>query len=451
MYETKKLARFAKNLSYDELPREVVNKAKELILDQLGCEVAGADLPWSQKTYEYVRDIRGQIKESTVIRYGLKTTSQDAAFANANFGHGFLADDTDPVSKAHLGSIIIPSAMAISEKANATGKDFIRAVIIGYEIALRIAAAAPFVISRGFHPGPVFGPLGVAASAGILLGLDENQITDALGIAGSHSSGLMEYSESGGSVNRLHAGIAAHGGIRSCLLAQRGFTGPKNIVEGRKGVCRAFSDTNYLDEITRGLGIDFSILRIGLKPYCCCGTKNGALDAISNITSHNPLNPNDIVEITVETTNLVMGLSGSIVEPEDITSAQFSGRFGIALRLIKGGNGFGEYTEGNLRDPDILSLVAKTKYLISEELEKASDEATRLRVKLLNGKVYEDTVFYPKGTVQNPMTRGEINDKFRSFSSTVLNTHKVENIIEAVDQLEKLDNMRDLLELLVSE
>lgn len=451
MEETQKLARFVSELTYEDLPANVIDKAKELILDQLGCQLAGSTLPWSKPAYEYAVDYKSQREESTIVNYGFRTSVQDAAFVNAIFGHGFLGDDTDSVCYAHFGSIIIPAALAMGEREMISGKEFIKAVVVGYEVASRIGAAAPLAMSRGFHPGPIFGPFGVAVAAGAILGFNENQGLDALGIAGSHSSGVMEYSVSGGTVNRLHSGIAAYGGIRAALLAQRGFKGPAAILEGERGFLRAFSGECFLDEIVRGLGENFRVLLIELKVYCCCGSSSAVFDAVSKIKSEHEIRPQEIEKIIVNVSPATFGMTGVIVEPKDITSAQFSGRFGIALQLIKGGNTFKEYSEDNLRDPGLLELARKTEFILDEELGKLpnSNNPANVMIKRKNGAIYEQTVHAAKGSVLNPMTKEEVCQKFIEFASVALPHHKTEAIIETVARLDSVDNIRELTQLLV--
>lgn len=452
MEETKQLAKFVSELTYEDLPKNVIDKAKELILDQLGCQLAGSTLPWSKPAFEYVVDYKGERKESTVVNYGFRTSAQDAAFVNAIFGHAFLGDDTDSVCFAHLGSIIIPAALAMGEREMISGKEFIKAVVVGYEVASRMGAAAPLAMSRGFHPGPIFGTFGVAAAAGAILGFNESQGLDALGIAGSHSSGLMEYSISGGTVNRLHSGITAYGGIRAALLAQRGFRGPAAILEGERGFLHAFSGECLLDEITRGIGERFRVLLIEIKAYCCCGTSSTIFDAVSKIKSEHEIRPQEIKEITVNASPETFRMTGLIVEPKDITSAQFSGRFGIGLQLIKGGNTFKEYSEENLRDPEVLELARKTKFILDEELGKLpnSNNPSKVMIKMKNGAVYEQTIYAAKGSILNPMTKEEVCQKFRGFASAALPTQKAETIIETVARLDSVDNLRELTQLLVA-
>ncbi len=171
-----------------------------------------------------------------------------------------MGDDTDSICHAHFGSIIIPGALALGEREGITGRELIKAVVVGYEVASRIGAVAPLAEGRGFHPGPIFGPFGVAACTGVILRFNENQILDAIGIAGSHASGLMEYSRSGGTVNRFHSSIAAYGGMRAAFLTQKGVKGPSTILEGERGFLRAYSGESVPDEATQGLGERYRVL-----------------------------------------------------------------------------------------------------------------------------------------------------------------------------------------------
>ena len=452
MEETKKLARFAKHLTYEDLPEAVIEKTKELILDQLGCQLAGSTLPWTKPAYDYVADCKGAKEESTVVGFGFRTSVQDAAFVNAGFGHGFMGDDTDSVCHAHLGSIIIPAALALGEREAISGKELIKAAVVGYDVPSRIGAAAPFAESRGFHPGPIFGPFGVAACTGIMLGFNESQILDGLGIAGSHCSGLMEYSKSGGTVNRLHSSIASYNGMRATLLAQRGVRGPVTILEGEKGFLRAFSGEYFLEAITRGLGEEFRVLLIELKAYCCCGTSGTTLDAVSKIKETHAIPAGEIQEIIVNVCPLTFRMTGSIVEPKDITGAQFSGCFGVALRLVRGGNSFREYSEENLKDPAVLDLAKKTRFILDEELSKVpnSDNPVKVTIRLKNGDIYEETVYGARGSVLNPMTKEEVCQKFRGFASAVLPENKIDAIMGTVEGLERIDDIRKLIKLLVA-
>jgi len=444
--ESKNLAAFVSRLSLESLPQRVIEKAKDLILDQMGCQVAGSTAPWSEALYEYITGGRGEGNQSTVVRYGTKTWAQDAAFANGSFGSAFMGDDTDSVCHAHLGAIIIPSALSVGEWKGVGGREFLKAVIVGYEVASRVGAAAPAAETRGYHPGPLFGPFGAAAAAGALLGFGEEEMLDALGIAASHACGLMEYSISGGTVNRVHAGIAASGGIRSALLASKGFKGPRTILEGERGFVKAFSGVSALDEITHGLGQEFRVNIIDLKAHCCCGTLGATVDAVSKIIRDHPITPGEIEEVVVHTSPAVHRLTGRIVRPRDITSAQFGGRFGVALKLVKGANTFREYTEANLSDPEILELEAKTRMGVEDSGAgiPGTDHPARVAIRSAGGKVHEATVLAPRGSVLNPMSREEVHEKFRENASVLLPPERIEAVIETVSRIEKVSHIGEL-------
>lgn len=452
MNETKELAQFVTKVSYNDLKDEVIDKAKGLVLDQLGCQLAFATKPWSQAVYEYIRSRKGGSKESTVVNYGLRTSVEDATFANATFGHGFEMDDTELHSVTHPGCVVIPPALAIGEMEMISGKEFLTAVVVGYDVMIRIGTAARSMLYRGFHNTGALGPFGSAAATSKILGLNTDTVISALGIAASDSSGISEHTETGGSVKRLHAGFAAQAGMRAAFLAQRGLTGPPTVLEGKKGFCQAFADEYSLKEITAGLGKEFRILWTGNKAYCCCAAQHSVIDAASKIAREHPVTPEEIEKIIVGQVPQDVRAVGSIIEPQDITSAQFSGRFGVALRLIKGGNGFKDYSEKNLRDPEILSLAKRVDYIVAEGLEKPSEDSApaEVTIRLKDGTIYKERVDYAKGTVQNPMTKDELQDKFKGLASMVLSDDRVEKIIQTVEELEKLDNVYQLGSLLVS-
>lgn len=452
MNETRELARFVTAIEYNDLSNEVIEKTKVLLLEQLGCQMAFATLPWSKAVYKYVRDKKGAREESTVANYGLKTSTEDAAFANAVFSHGFEMDDDEPHSISHPGCIVVSSALATGEREMISGKALLTALAVGYDVMIRIGTATRAMVSRGFHTTAAIGTFGSASATSKILKLNPDEVINALAISASESSGLGEYSETGGSVKRLHAGFAAQAGVKASLLAKMGLTGPPTAIEGKKGFCQAFADEYSLNEITEGLGKEFRILWTGNKPYSCCAAQHSTIDAVSQITQEHDFQPRDIEEITVTQMPRDVRAVGNIIEPQDIISAQFSGRFGVALRLIKGGNGFKEYSERNLKDPEILALAKRVKYVPDMGLnELAGDTApSKVTIKLKNGTIYEARVDYARGTVQNPMTKEELEDKFRGLASAVISDKQLENIIQTVRSLEELDNVCKLGSLLVA-
>jgi len=451
MNESRELARFASELRYEHLPPDVIARAKDLVLDQVGIMMACSTLPWSKVIYDYVRDWGDCKAESTVAHYGYKTKVENAVFANASFGHGFEIDDHFPPGESHPGCISVPSALAIAERERASGRDLITAVVAAYEVMGRInLAITPSCSDRGFHAHTsVSGPFAAAAAAGSVLRFDPELMVNALSIAGSHSSGTKEYDQNGGSIKRMHAGLAAHGGMRSALIAKKGITGPPTILEGKHGFCQAFADEYFLDRITDGLGKEFKVVMgQGFKYYCSCGAMHSALDALRILMKkHDDVREENIAEMVMGTnSNSRYHVDAKVT---DIISAQFSAPFSLALTLITGTNGFSDYTDANLRNERILKLAAKVKMEIDPEMEKlAAKRSSRLTVKLTNGKTYVQMVEYCKGLAQNPLTREEFEDKFRGLSNVVAEQDTTEEIMQLVNNLETVPDVSALVALM---
>jgi 2-methylcitrate dehydratase PrpD len=450
MDETKTLAAFVAGASYNDLDNEVIQKAKLVLLDQLGCQFAFAATPWGKAVYGYVKERQNGRKESTVVRYGLKTSAEDTTLANSVFGHGFEMDDTELRTTSHPGVVIIPASLALAEAEKSSGPALISAIVVGYDVLIRTGLATQGMIKRGFHTTGVLGTLGAAAACANLLHLEPEVALSALGIAASDTGGIAEFTQTGGSVKRLHAGFAAQKGMRAALLARLGIGGPPTALEGKRGFCQAFSDEWDLKEITAGLGKEFRILRTGHKAYCCCAAQHAALDATAACASAHGISPGEIEEITVGQVAQEVGVVGTILMPTDITTAQFCGRFGVALRLCKGGNGFRDYSLSNVSDEQILGLTSKVSWVRDEALEKLppGTAPARVTIKLKNDKTFETTVEHAKGTIENPMTEKELKDKFRDLAGTVLPDERVEEIVRTVDRLDELDDVRKLTVLL---
>jgi 2-methylcitrate dehydratase PrpD len=191
----------------------------------------------------------------------------------------------------------------------------------------------------------------------------------------------------------------------------------------------------------------------GNKPYCCCAAQHTVIDATSAIIKEHLIKSEEIEKIIVEQTPREVRSVGNVIEPRDITSAQFSGRFGVALRLIKGSNGFHDYTMENIKDPAILSLVHKIDYIVNETLEEKSAAAAPaiITIKLQNGETWKKRVDYAKGTINNPLTINELRDKFNGLTNRVLFGDRTDKIIETVMNLEEIDDISRLILLLVAD
>jgi 2-methylcitrate dehydratase PrpD len=436
------LAQFAVQLQYCDLPAPVIEKAKEIVLHAWGVQLAASTLPWSKAVYRYVRS-QGGVAESTVVNYGLKTSAANAAFANGAFGHGFEMDDNHAKTGIKGGCVVAPAVLAMGERQLSTGKESILATVIAFEVMTRVGlSVSPALSWGGHHPTGACGPFGSATAAGKLLHFDEEKMLHAISIAAAHSAGLSESPATGrGHLKRIFGGMAVSSGIRSALLAREGLTGPASILEGEQGFCQAFGDDSKLAALTDGLGTEWQILNVHYKIYAQDGYIQPMTEALERITKQHSFSPKDIEEVRVGTNrhahDCVIGL---IREPKDLTSAQFSANFSLALFLIKGNAGFEEYTDESLHDPRIIDLSRKIYLEIDEEMERewvrTRPRGARVTVRLTSGKTYTERV-----DMLRSMTAEEVNDKFRRLATVAIRTDQCERLVTLV---RNLDAVRDI-------
>jgi 2-methylcitrate dehydratase PrpD len=457
MNETRTLATWAANLKIGDVPDQVRDYAKRFILDNLGCQIAGATLPWSQDYYDVMKATRSGT-HCTVAYFGDKMSPDDAAFLNSTFNHANETDDTHLKSPTHPGGIAVPAAVAMAEYARATGEKMLLAVIVAYEIQIRISwACSPYLIYRGHHPPVGVGPFGAAAAGAVLMGLDKDATLNALAIAGSHSAGLIEYTKTGGSVKRIHSAIPTAAGVRAALFAKAGITGPHSILEGEKGFCKVFAVDYDLKRLTDGLGTLYHTLDNALKPYSCCHLIHAAFDTLDQARDKVDFGPDDVESMLVYTNSeQILSHIGSIIEPEDILGAQFSLPFSMAMRLhhggrgVNGGNGFWDYPKVDVKDPALVKTARKVKCLVPKDSEwKAVDKGAGIEVILKDGRRLKEIVPYSKGLPENPMSAAEVEEKFHSLVDPILPPGRPKQIIDAVNQVEKIRNIDELVQLLV--
>jgi 2-methylcitrate dehydratase PrpD len=452
------LADFVSDVGYRDLPAEVVGKAKYMILDQIGCQLASSTLPWNTIVYDHVRSFGGAGRSGVVAR-GLETNPESAALVNATFGHGFEIDDFHIGCFAHPGYVAVPATLAMADEHGLGGPEAIAATALAAEVLLRVGKASGYsaVVERGFHETSMQGPFGAAAGAGKVLGLDSDRLVSALSIAGSHASGTLEYGQSGGDVKRLHAGIAAAGGVRSALLAARGLTGPPTIFEGRRGIFQAFANTFHAEQATEGLRENYHLLGVGFKAYCCMGLIHSQIDAVRQIVEDHALGADDVEEITLGTSRLGHSHGGSVgPTPRDITAAQFSSHFSIGLTVAIGANDFAAYwaaQQTGFSDPRVLDVARRVSVVVDDDCEQAfpAHNMAKATIRTRDGRSYDATVPDAKGFPDNPLPPREIEEKFVSLATVVLPGRQAEELKDTILNLEELDDVRKLTGLLIAD
>ncbi len=449
---TRDLARFGAALRYDDIPPEAVERIKLSVLDSLGCCLYGATLPWTRKVAALADAERAQ-GSASFIGMGRKSSASLAALVNGTSGHAFELDDIHKESIVHAGSIATPVALALAEeKGGASGREVITAMIAGYEIGHRVGAAATMsLFFRGFHPQGTSGAFVAAATAARMLNLDAEAFQHALGVVGSQAGGLMAAQE-GAMVKRLHSGRAAQSGVYSARLAADGFTGIRDVLEAAYGgYLSTHSDKPNPVRLTQGLGTTWETLQVGYKPHASVTSIHTALDGLSAIMRENGLSAEDISRVEAGLSAMTHVHCAWEYKAQGVTAAQMNLYYGLAVIAVDGAAFTTQYQESRLRDPRLLGFIERASAYVDPEIEKmgpAFRHAARVKVTVRDGRTFEKLLLDRRGSPENPLSREEVEDKFRHVVAPCVESTRAESIVEAVRGLEKMKSIAPLIELI---
>lgn len=446
MKSTEILSTFIADTSITDLPESVIVSAKTSVLDSLGCGLAGAKLE-SEALAPVLRVVKslGGTEESTIIADGYKTNELFAAFANGCFIHSIDFDDTHQAALTHTSAAIVPAALALGEKINASGKDVILAIALGFEAATKVGQSVMPDMMRFWHSTGMNGTIGGAATAGKLLGLTAEKMNLALGVAADFASGSIACIEFGDITKSLHAGTAAMNGILSALLVEEGAGGPRNMFDYTKGYCYAYSTEPKIEKISENLGNSFEILVNGYKAFPSILASHTSIKAVMDIVAHEQLEPDKIESISVKTYNKVEEAFCNY-DPQTLLAARLSVPFCIALAAIDGEVTLNNFTEKRVHDSNIRDLMKKITVKGEPELDALYPEKfpARVTIRTTEGKEILQDEYYPKGSYKNPFTREEIEDKFMGLAINSLSKSRAQAVIDSVSRLESLESITGL-------
>ena len=452
---SKALADFASHLQYDAISQDVVNRMKLCVLDSIGCCLHGVTLPWTKSVESMVMD-EGASPIASIFGTPHKSSAGNAALVNGTAGHAFEFDDMHKESILHPGSIAIPVLFALVEKlGKVSGKDFLTAMVCGYEVGARVGNAASIqLFFDGFHPQGTSGVFVGAAAAGRLLNLNSTQMLDCLGIAGSQAGGLMAAQE-GAMVKRFHSGRAAQSGIYSAFLAQKGLTGISTVLEAAYGgYLSTYSTSPKPERLLSGLGEVWEAGQVGFKPYACVTSIHSSLDALLLIMRTNQLKPDDIAKIDVGLSPMTFTHCAWEYKAQGVTAAQMNLYFNMASVAFDGVLFTEQYSEAKLTDPKLLTFMKKVNAYIDSEIENmgvAYRHASRVKVTTTMGKVYSQEILDRRGSPENPLSKSDVQFKFRNVVSGILRESQIDEMIELVDRMEDLSDLDRLIVLLSCE
>jgi 2-methylcitrate dehydratase PrpD len=457
MDATNEFAKNFVNVTFDDLPTEVVEITKKEVLDTLAVAVAGFGQPGPKELLDMVREWGGK-EEATVVGSKQKVPAPNAAQVNATLIHTRDYDDVHEQAVMHPGVATIPPALAMAElKGRLDGKEFITAVALGVDMICRLGLGTrPGVspIQTGWHFTTLYGYPTAALTAGRILGLDEDKMVNAFGIAYHQCSGNGQCTIDGALTKRMGPGFSVRGGVTAALLAQRGVTGAKNCLEGECGLFKVYQHGEYdRDILTHDLGRRFEGINVSIKPYPCCRGVHPSIDAALAIKAKHNINPKEIKEILFATGaanyKLLCTPFEAKVEPRNPVDAQFSIPWGIATTLIKGRVTMGDYTPEAITDKQVLELTGKLKAEVDHSLDNPRGiEPARVKVVMKNGDTFSEQVQLALGTPSRPMSFDDCVKKFEDIISFTGGWMKEENVKKAIDfiaGLEKKQNVIDLI------
>ena len=441
-----RFAGFALELDLDAVPDEVVEAAKLHVLDVIGCGLAAHGLGIAGEGRETMTELGGTA-EATVIGLDVRLPAPNAAFANAMLCHGLDFDDTHSDSVAHVSTVVVPGAAALAEARGASGRELLTAIIAGNEIVTRIGMATPGAFhKRGFHPTAICGIFGATAAAARLGGLDAEQATSALGIAGSMASGLFAYLDDATATKPIHPAWAAHGALLACRLAAHGAEGPPGVLEGRFGVFHAFVDTRIdLEPQLADLGSRWETPRIAYKAFPACHFIHGSLGATGTLADD--LDPDEIEDVLVSIpeagVSLVLEPADRKIAPRTDYEGKFSLQYSTAAMLVHGRVGLTTYTPEALADERVLELTRKVRYETKEYASYPAAFPGGVRITLKDGSTVEADFPHQLGAPENPMGAAQVREKFHE--NAALAGGSFEALEQAILTLEELDDVTGLL------
>jgi len=452
---TRALVEFCHCLQYKNLGLKAVEQTRHLLLDYLGVAVGGSQMESSQAVYRMLENSAAN-GPCTVLGTAMHAAPGNAALANGTASHGVELDDTHQAGSIHLGVVMFSTAIALSETLpGISAEQFIPAVVAGYEVAARLGMALQpkYHYELGFHPTATCGVFGAAVTAAKLMGLSEEQMLFAVGIAGSMAAGSLEFLADGAWTKRLHPGLAAQNGILAANLAASGFRGPRTIIEGRDGFLSGYSRKPLPNVVTKNLGKTYEILHTAVKPHACCRYMQSPIDGLIELARKNDIHPDEVQRVEVAVLRagwpLVCEPRKRKYAPENTVDAQFSMPFGAAIALTYRDASLDQFTGGAFHLPKIRKLMAKVVLEKNDLIEKKFpvEWATIVKVRLKNGKEFNKHVRFPRGDPENPLTWEELSQKFRSLAGRVLSPGQCDQIIRRVSRIESSAPLREIWKL----
>jgi 2-methylcitrate dehydratase PrpD len=448
----RRYARFVLGLTGADIPAPVTAKAAVLMLDTLGSCLASSREDFGRAVLDSAERLGGP-QESTLIGTKAKAGAASAALANATLAHGLDFDDTREGAIVHTGCVAVTTALAVGEAVGASGRAVLEATIAGVEVMCRVGLAVPGRFhARHFHPTSLTGSFAAAAVAGRLYHLTEDQLVHAFGICGSQAGGIIEYLADGSWTKRLHPGWAAHAGVAAVILARAGFTGPETVFEGAHGFYQAFAGGSVeatLDGLLGTLGREWELEQLTLKPYPCGSIAQPYMDCALRLRDKHQIRPADIATVSCRTAEgpvprLWEPLAAKH-RPANGYAAKFSLPYLLAAMFVKGRASLAEFTDEAVRDEAVLEVAGKVGYEIDATIDYPRQFIGQVAVRLRDGRRLEESQDHPRGGPDSPMSRAEVEAKFRGNASLAISDLQGTRVIGLVGDITSQPDVHALM------
>ena len=440
MSATSKLASFVCQLNPDALPAAILDQAVRSVLDLIGVAIAGSPTPMARISARFAHE-QFAPGNATVIGSRKPLTVTGATWVNGAYASALDMDDGHRLAMGHPGASVIPAALAIAERSGASGREFLAALVAGYEVAVRASSArVPWYKDKMYSSG-IWGVFGATAAAGKLLKFDEATLQSALGTAGSHGAFPPGGLQANHAMVKEAIAWSGMAGVSAALLAQQDFLGPADFLD-----YSARWDTSALVDGLGDLG-ESAILKTYFKPFAVCRWAHAAVDGVLELKHRHQLRVEDIETIQVETFWEVTRLAND--QPSNTIAAQFSIQFALAVALLYDRIGPAEVTDAHIHDPAILSLARKVQVSVDDALDREFPAKTMARVTIhTQHGDYRTTVEYPRGNPENPLSNAELEAKFRLLTADLISDERSRQLRAAILDLPEAKDVLALTRLL---
>jgi 2-methylcitrate dehydratase len=451
MSVVRELADYVASLTFRDLPPDVIHQTKRVVLDTLGCAIGGYGSDASRAIHALIKEL-GNPKEATVFGSGFKTSCLNAALANGAMVRYLDYNDTafilqgETYRTGYHPSEVIPPILALGEREHLSGKDVITAIVVGYDLSLSFleGVVGPGMEKKGWN-GDTRGAYIVPLIAGKMLGLDEVQMENAVGISASCHAvlGILDTpAEEYTMTKNIRFPMMAYSAILAAMLAQKGFTGPTTIIEGRDGFVETIMKGEYDVSKLANIRGKFAIRETCIKSIIADFSSHGHLTATLNLVKENDIKPEDVAEVRITTSKRCAEHTGDPVKkyPKNKETADHSSYYLTAIAIMDRQIGPDQFIPEKFQNPKVRELIDKVILKGDPDLDKARPAGIS-EIVTKEGRKYRCRVDYPRGHARNPMTDEEIVEKFKSMASRYMRDKQIDQIVDVVFALDKLEDV----------